>query len=97
MDDILRGLDFCFAYLDDVLVFSQSLEQHEQHLRALFDQLQKYGILIYLAKSFEHPRSPSSIKRCSPRVPNLWKNERPISRTAILPRPPVSSVDFWAC
>jgi cleavage and polyadenylation specificity factor subunit 1 len=25
MDDILRGLDFCFAYLDDILVFSRSL------------------------------------------------------------------------
>jgi hypothetical protein len=22
MDDILRALDFCFAYLDDILVFS---------------------------------------------------------------------------
>jgi hypothetical protein len=29
MDDILRGLDFCFAYLDDILVFSRSLEEHE--------------------------------------------------------------------
>jgi hypothetical protein len=45
MDDILRGLDFCFAYLDDILVFSRSLEEHEQHLRALFDQLLRYGIL----------------------------------------------------
>jgi hypothetical protein len=46
MDDILRGLDFCFAYLDDILVFSRSLEEHEPHLRALFDQLQMYEILI---------------------------------------------------
>jgi cytoskeleton-associated protein 5 len=30
MDDILRGgLDFCFAYLDDILVFSWSLKEHE--------------------------------------------------------------------
>jgi hypothetical protein len=28
-DDILWELDFCFAYLDDILVFSQSLEEHE--------------------------------------------------------------------
>jgi hypothetical protein len=26
MDDTLRELDFCFAYLDDILVFSRSLE-----------------------------------------------------------------------
>jgi hypothetical protein len=51
MDDTLRGLDFCFAYLDDMLVYSRSLEEHELHLRAPFDQLQRYGILINPAKS----------------------------------------------
>jgi hypothetical protein len=45
MDDILRGLDFCFAY-PDILVFSQSPEEHEQHLPALFNQLQRCGIII---------------------------------------------------
>jgi hypothetical protein len=50
MDDILRGLDFGFTYLDDILIFSRSLEEHEQHLQALFDRLQRYGILLNLAK-----------------------------------------------
>jgi hypothetical protein len=50
MDDILREIDFCFAYLDDILVFCRSVEEHEQHLRAIFDQLQRYGILINPAK-----------------------------------------------
>jgi hypothetical protein len=46
MDEVLRGLDFCFAYLDDILVFSRSLEEHEQHIRSLFNRLQTYGIII---------------------------------------------------
>jgi hypothetical protein len=50
MDDTLRGLDFCFAYLDDILVFSLSLEEHEQHLGALFKRFQRYGIIIKPAK-----------------------------------------------
>jgi hypothetical protein len=50
MEDILREFDHCFAYLDDILVFSRSPEQHEQNLRALFQQLQAYGILINPAK-----------------------------------------------
>jgi hypothetical protein len=36
MDDVLRGLDFCFAYLN-ILVFSRS---PEKHLRTLFGRLQ---------------------------------------------------------
>jgi cleavage and polyadenylation specificity factor subunit 1 len=50
MDDILRRLDFCFAYLDDILVLSQPLEEHKEHLWTLFNQLQRYGIVIILAK-----------------------------------------------
>jgi hypothetical protein len=36
MDAILKDLDFCFAYLDDILVFSRSPQEHEQHIRSLF-------------------------------------------------------------
>jgi cleavage and polyadenylation specificity factor subunit 1 len=50
MDDILRELDFCFAYLDDILVFSRLLEEQEQHLRTLFDQIQRYATIINPAK-----------------------------------------------
>jgi cleavage and polyadenylation specificity factor subunit 1 len=46
MDDILLGLDFYFAYLNDILVFPRSLVEHEQYLRALFTQLQRYGTII---------------------------------------------------
>jgi hypothetical protein len=45
-DNILWGLNFCFADLYYSLVFSMSLEEHEQHLQAPFDQLQRYEILI---------------------------------------------------
>jgi hypothetical protein len=76
MDDIWRGLNFCFAYLDDILAFSRALEENEQHLRALFNQLQTTGSSsIWRNASFELPRSPFSVTRCPPRVPNLWKSE----------------------
>ena len=44
MDEILMDLPFCFAYIDDILVFSESVEDHDRHLRILFTQLKKYGI-----------------------------------------------------
>jgi hypothetical protein len=50
MDDTLRELDFCFAYLDDILVFSHSSAEHERHLRLLFDRLRSRGIIINASK-----------------------------------------------
>jgi len=50
MDEILKDLDFCFAYIDDILVFSRSPQEHDQHLRILFTQLQKFGILLNPSK-----------------------------------------------
>ena len=49
-DDVLKDLDFCFAYIDDILVFSRSSQEHDQHLRTLFNQLQNYGTLLKPSK-----------------------------------------------
>ena len=46
MDQVLRGLDFCYDYIDDVLVASSSPEEHKQHLRQVFQRLRHYGIII---------------------------------------------------
>ena len=50
IDDVCRGLDFVFVYLDDILVASRSLEEHLQHLRALFQRLTDRGLVINPAK-----------------------------------------------
>jgi len=38
-DKVLRDLDFCYAYIDDVLVASTSEDKHEQHLRTMFQRV----------------------------------------------------------
>lgn len=50
IDEVLRGLDFCYGYIDDILLFSESEEQHKQHLRQLFQRLHEYGVLINTSK-----------------------------------------------
>jgi hypothetical protein len=50
MDRILAGLDFCFWYLDDVIVASASYQQHLLHLEQLFSRLQAHGLVINLEK-----------------------------------------------
>lgn len=46
IDEVTSELDFCYAYIDDILVFSQSADAHERHLRILFQRLSDYGIVI---------------------------------------------------
>ena len=41
MDDIFRDLDFIFVYMDDILVFSNTNEQHVIHLEKIFKILEK--------------------------------------------------------
>jgi hypothetical protein len=43
-------LDFVFIYLDDVIVGSASEEEHLQHLRLVFDRLQKFGLVLNTSK-----------------------------------------------
>lgn len=50
MDEVLRGLDFCYCYLDDILVSSRSSQEHENHLRVLFKRLAEYSVLINTTK-----------------------------------------------
>jgi len=50
IDEVLRDLDFCYAYIDDVLVASTSGSEHEQHLRTLFQRFSECGVLLNPAK-----------------------------------------------
>ncbi|XP_077485401.1 uncharacterized protein LOC144095600 [Amblyomma americanum] len=46
INGVLHGLDFCHAYLDDLLIASTSPDEHEAHLRSLFQRLAEHGILV---------------------------------------------------
>lgn len=50
INEVLQGMEFCYAYLDDILVASQSEEEHKTHLRTLLARLQKFGVIINPAK-----------------------------------------------
>ena len=51
MDEALRGLHFCYTYIDDLLIASASPEEHLQHLCLVLERLEKYGLVINVSKS----------------------------------------------
>ena len=51
MSKALTGLNhFAFTYLNDVLIFSKSCEEHLQHLNAVFEKFKVAGLKIKLSK-----------------------------------------------
>lgn len=50
MDNILKGLDFVFVYIDDVLIASKTEKEHLEHLRIVFSRFEEHGIVINPAK-----------------------------------------------
>lgn len=50
IDNVLRDLPFCFGYLDDILVFSRNENEHQEHLRTVFQRFSDYGIVVNQSK-----------------------------------------------
>lgn len=50
IDTALRGLEFCFALIDDILIASKDHEEHRQHLRIIFERLRQHGLCINVSK-----------------------------------------------
>ncbi|VDI33759.1 Hypothetical predicted protein [Mytilus galloprovincialis] len=58
METVLHGLTFkfCLIYLDDIIVFSKTFEDHVQHLTAVFERLKNAGLKL-------HPKKCTFAKR----------------------------------
>lgn len=50
LDQILSDLDYCFVYIDDILIASSSLDEHLIHLREIFLRLHKHNLTVNLPK-----------------------------------------------
>lgn len=50
MDNILRGIDFAACYIDDLIIFSDTIEAHQNHLEAIFKILSENHLTINSSK-----------------------------------------------
>ena len=47
MQKALRGLPFCSVFIDDIIVFSDSMDAHLEHLKQVFDQLRRIRLKLH--------------------------------------------------
>lgn len=52
LDRILKDLPFAKAYVDDVYIYSATLEEHIDHLHAVFQRFDGLGVSLAPDKSF---------------------------------------------
>ena len=81
IDHVMRGLDFVFVYLDDLLVTSPDHQTHKKHFKILFKRLTEYEIIIgpdkffrTLCLSWRH-FTPSSSSGCDSKFRETWETE----------------------
>ena len=50
IDEVLRDLNFCYAYIDDILIASSTPAEHQNHLIAVFQRFKEFGVIINPSK-----------------------------------------------
>lgn len=50
IDAVFRDLDFIFVYVDDIIIMSETPQQHCKHFRQVFQRLAAYSLSINTSK-----------------------------------------------
>ncbi len=50
MDRILARLDFVRCYIDNIVVYSDTMEEHQIHLHIVFERLKAHGLCLHHGK-----------------------------------------------
>jgi hypothetical protein len=86
MQKVLEGLDFCGVFIDDIVIGSETWEEHMVHVATVLDRLLKAKLTVKLVKSYF---ACSEIDYCGHKVGNGQISPREIKVKALLnmPRP----------
>ena len=90
MNEVLKGLigNICEVYLDDIIIYSNSLEEHIQNVRRVVDQLIQNNLKIKLSKCkiaqtkivyLSHTISNATIRPSIEKVKDIFKYIAPLT------------------
>ena len=68
INEVLTDCNFAMGYLDDIIIFSKTEEEHLQHLEEIFERLRKAGLKLKLQKC-------SFFKKCIQYLGHLISDE----------------------
>ena len=94
ISDVLRPfLDiFCTAYLDDILIYSDNIEEHREHVKSVLEALSNAGLYLKPEKCEFHTTSvkylgliisPSGVSMDSAKVKAIKQWESPVNLTDV--------------
>lgn len=48
MEDVLRKYlnKFCMVYIDDIIIYSKTIEEHDEHIRLIFQALKEANLKV---------------------------------------------------
>ncbi len=90
MNKVLDGLltVICDVYLDDIIIYSNDLEEHVKHVQLVIDRLIQYNLKVKLEKSkicqdkieyLSHTISHGQIQPSPAKVKDLYKYDAPLN------------------
>ena len=88
MDMLLSGLlwNSCLVYIDDVIIFSESFEEHVNRLESVFTRFQESGLKLKAKKYFFAKREVTFLGHCK-NEPGILPDKEKVSAIKNFPRP----------
>ena len=60
INDILKGCTFAMGYVNDIIIFSRSEEEHLEHLEEIFSRLHNTGLKLKLKNAVSSKNTSST-------------------------------------